>query len=877
MRRAPGALRLLTTCALSLALLPLAGASAQGQEQQRSRVLVLFDTSGSMGVDIETGEPTGGDNSREYPGDGGLSRLFVAKEALAGLITTQSEVEFALMRYPMREGLGINRGVIDGRQNQSYAGLEEQPLNYAGECTGLLRPGDPDEAFALVVPFSDDNETDIVRWLDHREDFPADKELRAEGSTPIVETLRLAEQYLVEIGRGDPGARCRRTAVVLLTDGSESCVPFAEREQRLAERGAALRELRFVVDGEEVVQDVRTFVVAYGVNQRAYDQLTALARAGGTAVDLRGEPDPTGGPYEASDLISLRRAFSAIVREAIPTELCNGLDDDCDGRVDEGVQNLCGGCGPPPEEDCDGNDDDCDGRVDEGALNACGQCGPLPGEVCNDIDDDCDGAVDEAVDNACGGCALVREEVCNGVDDDCDGRIDNRPGADLPLSRPCSRDVGACAAGREACVAGEWGACDGVVPRDEQCDGTDDDCDGAVDEETRPCGPALDIGDVGECRVGQRRCDPQACANGLCAEDGWLAACEDAVGPADETCNGRDDDCDGAADEGLINACGQCGPPPPEACNGLDDNCDGRVDDDALCPAGFLCFAGECVQPCGSAGECRPGFACLAVWPGARYCHPEPCAAAYCSPGLTCTDAVGACSDPCVGVQCAAGERCVFGECLAEPCPDGCIEGERCTADGCLGDPCADVDCGQDAFCRDGECVDACRVASCGPDRVCVDGLCVGDPCGGRCLRGSRCDPVDGACVADPCAAVDCPAGTACVDGACAPDAPCAAVRCPAGTACVDGSCTDFTPGRDPRTQVADAMPPVDAGLDVSMQADVALDAAPDARVEPADGGEPPRGDPGDCAQGPGGRASGWPAVGALLCLVLGLARRRRG
>ena len=57
-------------------------------------------------------------------------------------------------------------------------------------------------------------------------------------------------------------------------------------------------------------------------------------------------------------------------------------DDDCDGEVDEGVRNACGGCGPTPEEVCNGVDDDCDGIIDEGAVNACGRCG----EPCYDFE-----------------------------------------------------------------------------------------------------------------------------------------------------------------------------------------------------------------------------------------------------------------------------------------------------------------------------------------------------------------------------------------------------------------------------------------------------------------------------------------------------------
>ncbi len=57
------------------------------------------------------------------------------------------------------------------------------------------------------------------------------------------------------------------------------------------------------------------------------------------------------------------------------TEVCDGHDNDCDGMVDEGVANDCGGCGRTPHEVCDGHDNDCDGSVDEGLLNDCGGCG----------------------------------------------------------------------------------------------------------------------------------------------------------------------------------------------------------------------------------------------------------------------------------------------------------------------------------------------------------------------------------------------------------------------------------------------------------------------------------------------------------------------
>src|SRR5262249_46317193 len=68
-----------------------------------------------------------------------------------------------------------------------------------------------------------------------------------------------------------------------------------------------------------------------------------------------------------------------------------------------------------------------------------------------------------------------------------------------------------------------------------------------------------------------------------------------------ETCNCKDDDCDGQTDEGFPpNACGQpCGcAVPTEICDGIDNNCDGNIDE------GFNVGA-----PCtnNGVGACRRG------------------------------------------------------------------------------------------------------------------------------------------------------------------------------------------------------------------------------------------------------------------------------
>ncbi len=222
--------------------------------------------------------------------------------------------------------------------------------------------------------------------------------------------------------------------------------------------------------------------------------------------------------------------------------------------------------GAPSAEVCDGLDNNCDGAVDEDNPGAGANCSTLLPGVCAAGLTTCGaaGAIQCIPDVAPGTIA----EVCNGLDDNCDGAVDDG----FSVGGTCSVGVGGCAKkGSIVCDGLGGAACPAVAgtPTVEVCNGIDDNCDGAKDE-------GFNVG--GLCISGFGAC--QASGKFTCNLMGTVL-CDAITGSVSpEICgNPIDEDCDGALDTGCVDTDGDGVFDSIEASLGSNPN-DADSDDD---------------------------------------------------------------------------------------------------------------------------------------------------------------------------------------------------------------------------------------------------------------------------------------------------------
>ncbi len=445
-------------------------------------------------------------------------------------------------------------------------------------------------------------------------------------------------------------------------------------------------------------------------------------------------------------------------RNAGLVELCNDVDDDCDGTTDD-----------PPTECGGGTCDAVAGGFLEmgGDLCSAGSCAP------SGMTTDCGLFTCEGGGDAGDQCA--RSCTAVGADDDrfcvasahCDAgacAADVVSGESCDESSDCT--TGACTMGT-CCTPGVGGCMCPGGPTETVCDdGTDSDCDMLLDCADPDCAGVV-------CGNGGRTCSGETCA---CPGGATESACT----------NGSDDDCDGQIDcadadcaarscgVGRLCVAGSCscaGGTVETACEDASDNdCDGQVDcadtdcEARACATGRICGAGTC-RCAGSSTEitCADG--------GDDDCDGQiDCADSDCD-SRTCADGGRVCGGG--SCMCATGgfeTRCddgADGDCdLAIDCDDGDCDGNACGAFGfaCAGGVCrcatgaaedcdnsADDDCDGQIDCQDPSCTG--QVCGSG-GRTCASGSC---GCAGGSSESACTDGADNDCDGlDDCRDPDC-------------------------------------------------------------------------------------------------------------------------
>jgi hypothetical protein len=414
------------------------------------------------------------------------------------------------------------------------------------------------------------------------------------------------------------------------------------------------------------------------------------------------------------------------------TEVCNGLDDDCDGLTDAGDPGVdtSGLPAEPPFPACQKGQPGspclgawrCEALAEGGFGWVCGADDPED-ELCNGLDDNCDGQADEPFRDPEG--RYVALEHCGGCGWDCRVRVPNLrlglDGAPVPGAVRCELRAGEPACAPHLCAPGFYPfpedrpvACALLVSpacqpcgQDADCRVSSDRCVAVGDDPGAFCAQSCDpaspyTGCSGE--VGVRSCCPEdyACelqaglrlcvpVSGSCTCDasrvGQTRTCL-RLGAAGEVCQGEQV-CRAAGADAY--AWGECESADVimEVCDHLDNDCDGEADEDFRDEAGDYssdAHCGDCHIDCPSRwdpdiqhaiGGCVPeggGHACHIVactreaWATGPACRRDAdCPGASCDPVVFhCTQAARTCAADAECASLGSGFACREGECRIE-------------------------------------------------------------------------------------------------------------------------------------------------------------------------------------------------------------------